>query len=172
MPKLMKPTFTVALAICAVFSQIKTASSQTYNAGRSSTGQTINVDLGSISRASYRSVNFVYYQGEDRIESQANCETGTWTTFPEREVHRPQSQATQNMLNVVCRNARASNPASNATTAVVFDPPSNVRTEPGGDILCSVRSQTAINIYGSTGSWYYTDACGRMGVINSSQIRF
>jgi hypothetical protein len=168
----MKPTIAVALGICAVFGQIKIASSQIYNAGQSSNGQSIKVDLGSISRASYRSVDFVYYLGNERVQSQANCEAGTWTTFPEKEVHRPQSQATQNMLNVVCRDATASNPVSRTRTAVVFDPPSNVRTEPGGDILCSVRSRTVINIYGSTGSWYYTDVCGGMGVIDSSQIRF
>ena len=168
----MKPTITVALAFCAVLSQTKIASAQTYYAGQSSTGQSINVDLGSISQASYRSVDFVYYLGNERVQSQANCKAGTWTTFPEREVHRPQSQATQNMLNVVCQNATASNPVSSTRTAVVFDPPSNVRTEPNGDILCSVRTRTAINIYGSTGSWYYTDVCGQMGVISSSQIRF
>jgi hypothetical protein len=142
-----------------------------YYAGQASGGQSINVNLCSISRASYRSIDFVYYLGNERVQSQANCEAGTWTTFPERSVHRPQSQATQNMLNVVC-SYKASNPTSSAGVALVFDPPSNVRVSPNGQILCSVRKRTSINIYGSTGSWYYTNVCGRMGVINSSQIRF
>lgn len=164
---------TVALTICTILSQVKIAEAQrsnNYYAGQSSGGQSINVDLNSISRASYKSVDFVYYLGEERIQSQANCEAGTWTTFPERAINRPQSQATQNMLNVVCQN-RASNPPSRSGVARVFDPPSNVRTSPNSNILCSVRNVTNINIYGSTGSWYYTDYCGERGVIHSSQIR-
>lgn len=170
--KLLKLS-TTSLAICAVLSQIKIAEAQpsnNYYAGQSSGGQSINVDLSSISRASYKSVDFVYYLGEERIQSQANCEAGTWTTFPERAINRPQSQATQNMLNVVCQN-RASSPVSSSRRGRVYDPPSNVRTSPNGSVLCSVRNVTDINIYGSTGSWYYTDYCGEMGVINISQIR-
>jgi hypothetical protein len=62
--------------------------------------------------------------------------------------------------------------------ASVFDPPSNVRDKPNGDIQCSVTNRTAIRILGSTGGqgnhgvWYYTDICGRVGVIHSTQIRF
>lgn len=62
--------------------------------------------------------------------------------------------------------------------ASVFDPPSNVRDAPNGDILCSVTKRTAIRILGSTGArdnngvWYYTNICGRVGVIHSTQIRF
>ncbi len=142
-----------------------------YYAGQASGGQSINVDLCSISRASYRSIDFVYYLGNERVQSQVNCEAGTWTTFPEKVVHHPQSQATQNMLNVVCSH-KASSATSNTGVALVYDPPSNVRVSPNGAILCSVRERTSINLYGSTGSWYYTDVCGKMGVINSSQIRF
>ncbi len=57
-------------------------------------------------------------------------------------------------------------------TALVFDPPSNVRATPGGSILCSVDANTQINIYGHSGSWYETDVCGQMGVIDISQIEF
>jgi hypothetical protein len=57
-------------------------------------------------------------------------------------------------------------------TALVFDPPSNVRATPNGEILCSVDASTYINIYENSGSWYRTDACGQIGVIDSSQIRF
>ncbi|WP_013320222.1 SH3 domain-containing protein [Gloeothece verrucosa] len=55
--------------------------------------------------------------------------------------------------------------------AVVFDPPSNVRVTPNGAVLCSVRTVSPINIYGSQNGWYVTDACGEMGYIHSSQIR-
>ncbi len=141
-----------------------------YYAGRAVGGQSINVDLCSVRRASARSVDFVYYLGSERIQSQANCQAGTWVTFPERQVNRPQSQATQNMLNAVCSYRGSS--ASDSTVATVFDPPSNVRVSPNGAVLCSIPNRRTINVYGSTGSWYYTDACGDMGVIHSSQIRF
>jgi len=79
--------------------------------------------------------------------------------------------------------ARTSNVSSNITNAsndlisrtgvaIVFDPPSNVRANPNGDILCSVRSKVTINIYDSIGDWYYTDVCGNKGVIHKSQVKF
>lgn len=61
---------------------------------------------------------------------------------------------------------------SKSGVAIVFNPPSNIRESPNGEILCSVQKQTTINIYGSTGPWYYTDICGSMGVIHSSQVTF
>ena len=68
---------------------------------------------------------------------------------------------------------------STATTATVIDPPSNIRATPNGAVICVMRQRgTVVNILGSTGisdnngTWYYTDACGRTGVIHSSQIRF
>lgn len=70
-----------------------------------------------------------------------------------------------------------SNP--NATTATIIDPPTNIRAAPNGTIICVMRQRgTVVNILGSSGvsdnngTWYYTDACGRQGVIHSSQIRF
>lgn len=172
--------FASILGICVLFStfsswgkQEVSAQSCNYFAGTSVGGQNINVDTCSISRASYQSLDFVYYLGNEKVISQANCINGTWTTFPERQVNRPQSQATQRMLNVVC-NYRSSSPnyTSSSGKAFVFGPPSNVRTSPNGSILCSVTTPTTINVYGSVNSWYYTDICGRTGVIHSSQIRF
>lgn len=69
-------------------------------------------------------------------------------------------------------------PPPSSRTATVIDPPTNIRLSPNGTILCVVRQRTSVNILGSTGvsdnngTWYYTDACGRQGVIHSSQIRF
>ena len=75
--------------------------------------------------------------------------------------------------------AQKTPPVSTATTATVIDPPSNVRASPNGAIICVARTRgTVINILGPTGVsdnngvWYYTDYCGREGVIHSSQIRF
>jgi hypothetical protein len=149
------------------------AQSCNYFAGTAVGGRNINVDTCSISRASYQSVDFVYYLGNEKVTSQANCNNGTWMTFPERQVNRPQSRATQRMLNVVC-NYRSSNSNNipSSGKAFVFNPPSNIRTSPNGSILCSVTTPTMINIYNSVNSWYYTDVCGKMGVIHFSQIRF
>ncbi len=65
-------------------------------------------------------------------------------------------------------------PTSSAGVAIVFDPPSYVRTTPTptGSILCPVRSVRTINIYESTDGWYKTDACGSPGYIHQSQITF
>ncbi len=175
MPKLtlVLGVYVIAGTLFSLNSQDVVAQSCNYFAGVAVGGQEINVDTCSISRASYRSVDFVYYLGAEKVVSQANCDSGTWTTFPERQVNRPQSQATRRMLDFVC-NARTSNPTRSSSTrkAFVFDPPSNIRTEPDGSVLCSITTPTTINIYGSLGSWYYTDACGETGVVHSSQIRF
>ena len=64
--------------------------------------------------------------------------------------------------------------------AFVYAPPSNVRVTPDGQQLCAITQRTNINIYDYAGStydgsrevkWYYTDACGSMGVIAYSQFR-
>ncbi|MGI8638777.1 MAG: hypothetical protein ACR2MG_02335 [Pyrinomonadaceae bacterium] len=67
---------------------------------------------------------------------------------------------------------------SSAGAAIVFAPPSNVRESPSGRILCSVTKRRTIRTHGSTnvydknGVWIYTDVCGTMGVIHSTQIRY
>jgi hypothetical protein len=68
-----------------------------------------------------------------------------------------------------------SKPVSRFGAAIVFDPPSNIRTSPSGSapILCSVQAKTTINIQENEGNWYSTDVCGgRIGYIHRSQIRF
>lgn len=161
---------TLGLAIVTWMGCITAGKAQTgnYYAGQAVDGRSVNVDLTSVSRASDHSINFVYYLGSERVEAQANCTAGNWTTFPERQTHRPQSQATQNMLDAVC----SSLTSDSSNRAIVFAPPSNVRVSPNGNILCTVRSRTTVDTYGSIGDWYYTDVCGQMGVIHSSQIRF
>lgn len=72
-----------------------------------------------------------------------------------------------------------------AEDAVVYNPPSNVRVEPNGRIICQIRRKTTISVYHFTTSadpnaggspsngWYSTNACGtnRMGWIHQSQIK-
>lgn len=142
-----------------------------YFAGTAVGGQRINVDLCSIAPASPESVDFVYFLGNEKVVSQANCVQGHWVSFPERQINRPQSEATQRMLEIVCSYRNEDINIPRGRQAVVFDPPSNVRVVPNGEILCSVNNRRRINTYGSAGgSWYYTDVCGTMGVIHSSQI--
>lgn len=61
--------------------------------------------------------------------------------------------------------------AQTAGTAVIFDPPSNIRVTPNGAVLCSVRSVQTIDVYGSYDGWYKTDVCGDWGYIYRDQIR-
>ena len=61
---------------------------------------------------------------------------------------------------------------SSASVALVFDPPSNIRVSPNGEIVCSVTSKGSIRIYNEVDGWYRTNACGVMGVIHRSQISF
>ena len=144
-------------------SVIAQASSCYRYAGDSALGQEVTVNLCSISPTGNRQVDFTYYLDDEPIASRANCTSGSWTTFPERQTHLPQSRATQSMIGSVCRAV--------AELAVVFAPPSNIRDVPNGDILCTIEETGNLSVFGSTGSWYYTNACGSFGVIHSSQIR-
>lgn len=147
-----------------------------YYAGQTTSGQPIIVELASLSAAEGRQVNFVYALGNQRLSSQAQCldsaTTGFWTTLDDGVVRSPQSPATENMLTIVCSYADPTANTRNIQTALVFDPPSNVRDAPNGNVICEVSASTTISTYGNSGSWYYTDACGRAGVIDSSQIQF
>lgn len=59
---------------------------------------------------------------------------------------------------------------------LVFAPPSYVRASPNGKPLCTITKETQIKLLGSTnikdnnGFWVYTDHCGKMGVIHSTQF--
>jgi hypothetical protein len=154
-----------------------TSSSCNYYAGRAVEGQSVNVNLCSVTPKSSGAIAFVYTLGSKRMESEADCTNGTWTTFYDGQTHRPRSLATEKMIDRVCGDRGLNQVSSQSTTsqsgaAIVFDPPSNVRVSPNGAIICSVKRRSTINIYGSVGSWYKTDACGTMGVISADQIRF
>ena len=155
----------------------QSGSSCNYFAGKAIEGQSVNVDLCSVSPKSSGAIAFSYSLGSQQMDSEANCANGTWTTYRDGQTHRPQSSATGKMLNRVCGDRGSSQISSQSVTsqsgsAIVFDPPSNVRVSPNGAILCSVKRRTTINIYGSSGSWYNTDVCGSMGTISADQIRF
>lgn len=52
----------------------------------------------------------------------------------------------------------------------VFDPPSNIRTSPNGNVKCTITRRQAIRVYVEPqNGWYSTTACGG-GWIHESQI--
>jgi hypothetical protein len=123
-----------------------TSSSCNYYAGRAVEGQSVNVDLCSVSPKSSGAIAFVYTLGSKRMESEADCTNVTWRTFYDGQTHRPQSLATEKMINRVCGNRELNQISSQSTTsqsgaAIVFDPPSNVRVSPNGAIICSSRGE-------------------------------
>ena len=68
------------------------------------------------------------------------------------------------------------NPDRVGLTGWVSSPPTNIRAQPNGKIQCVVRREGRIKLYGSTGiedhngEWFYTDYCGKMGMIHSTQF--
>ena len=65
-----------------------------------------------------------------------------------------------------------------STLVAIYDPSSNIRKTPRGDIICTVRIVKNINvskeyIKDSRGTlWFPTNECGQSGYISGSQIRF
>lgn len=152
-----------------------TSPSSLYESGTAIDGQSVRVDLSSMRQVSKRGeVEFAYYLGNERISSIANCSEDTWVTLPEMKTHRPRSAATRNMINRVCRDISSGGAptVSSYGAAIVFDPPSNIRSTPNGNILCSVTSRGTIPIKGREGDWYQTDYCGSLGYIHKGQVRF
>lgn len=61
--------------------------------------------------------------------------------------------------------------------AMLYDPPSNIRKKPNGNIICTLDAKKNIKIQripvlgNKEQSWFKTNECGKFGYINSSQIR-
>ena len=170
----MKLQFLTPIALLpflALFSQPAQASADHcyYNLGNSSSGQSVKLDRCTIQRQRDRRVNFTYRLGNEDINSQANCRNNSWTTFPERETHSPQSRATTDLMKLVCT---APSSSDGAGIGIVFDPPSHIRKSPNGPIVCTIRELTAIEIAGGVtdSGWVRTTACGG-GVIYKDQLR-
>lgn len=156
----------------AVPPQSTSNSSCDYSTGTALGGETLTLDVCSIRASQSGTVRFVYALDGESIESEADCSNGTWTTFPEQKANRPQSSATQKMLEKVCAQQSTQESISKAGVATVFKPPSNVRVSPNGAILCSVRQKQDINVYDMQGNWYTTDVCGTLGYIHAGQLKF
>jgi hypothetical protein len=141
--------------------------------GKASTGETISLSLDSI-QVMKRSLGltkppgyfFQYRIGPDRIYGMTSC-NGEFSTSRSGDRYgrpiQPKSEANQRMLDRVC---------SYGVRAVqVLTSPAPVRMGPEGEIICSVKNNRNITLYGQDGEWFYTDACRKVGVIHSSQIR-
>ncbi len=139
--------------------------------GQASGGQLVKLDTQSIQRnaggASWWS-GFTYYLGNERINAGAHCGRGIWEV--DGQEYSPQSQATRNMLKVVC-SARHIRPTEDMGSVLVFDPPSNVRSSPGGSVKCTLEDMQVVSVYVEPqNGWYMTDACGG-GWIHETQVR-
>lgn len=140
-----------------------------YYAGTAAGGQQVILDLDSMHDTGNYSANFIYYLGNERILSEAICAGGgAWITLDDGVMHHPQSRATRNMMRAVCDFA---NFVASGEIALVYAPPSNVRAEPNGTVVCTVSQMSYININGSIGDWHMTDFCQETGFIHHSQIR-
>ncbi len=165
------------IATTALFSAISTsAQAATWEyQGKASTGEKVSLNLDSIqvSPMSVRGDRFSYffnYQiGPDRLYALTTCD-GRFQTSKDGDLFgefiTPQSRATVAMLDRVC--------TYHIKRAKVISPPSNVRFGPSTQerIICSIKTSKNITTFGSTDDWFYTDACGKLGLIHSSQIQF
>jgi hypothetical protein len=166
----------VILLAMAGANQASAAPSKWEYQGRASTGEKVALDLNSIQvvamsvgRQSRPSYWFTYQIGNEQLFALTPCD-GRWQVSQDGDMFgsfmEPKSGATRNMIGRVCQ--------YQVKTATVFAPPSNVRNGPSenDNIRCSIPTRTEITTYGSDGDWFYTDACGKLGLIHSSQIKF
>lgn len=68
-------------------------------------------------------------------------------------------------------------PSKKGKTAHLISPPTNIRSEPSGSIVCVVSEAKDINILGAKAGddgsvWYKTDVCGQAAYVKSSQLKF
>ncbi len=112
---------TLALSTLALgLGSVAIAQTSYYYAGQAAGGQQLIVDLDSISNAGNRDANFNYLLDDELIASKAHCaDVGTWTTLDDGVVHYPQSQATRDMVRIVCSYLSE----SVSVTAINSDPP-------------------------------------------------
>jgi serine/threonine-protein kinase len=148
------------------------ASSCRLQTGTTLRAQTLTLDTCSIDASNPAVIRFVYYLDAEQVRAETDCASGTWKSFPEQQVNRPQSAATEQMLARICGQTVPQDSASKAGVATVIEPPSNVRASPNGAILCAVREKQEINVFERKGDWYTTDVCGTLGFIHKGQLRF
>ena len=106
--------------------------------------------------------------------------------IPQTNVHNALSESHSNMISDILKDIPTAPPTSILTDeselfqlAKVMDPPSNIRIEPNGAIICQATSSSVITVRreperaSNGGLWYATNFCGQneWGFIHQSQIR-
>jgi hypothetical protein len=142
--------------------------------GTASGGKTVTLDTDSVPRTP-RAVSVwtgaTYYLGNERLLAEINCSQGYWRINGESGQYRPQSQATQNLLSLACTIRRIDDQAEDTGYLLVYDPPSNVRSSPGGSVKCVIDGMLVIKVYPELNNGgYSTSYCGG-GWISQSQVR-
>jgi hypothetical protein len=144
----------------------------TYQLGQASTGAATELNLCSLRRIPRTfNVDFTYSLGGEPISAQADCRSRHWTTLPEKAINKPQSQVTEDMLQILC--TAPIDGGGDDYLAVIFNPPTNIRKTPNGKVICTITELRVIAISGSgpSNGWYRTNACG-YGYVHQSQLRF
>jgi hypothetical protein len=78
----------------------------------------------------------------------------------------------------VAQQIQSSGPLPPSTSALIFDPPTNIRATPNGKVVCVISSRTVVGIVNTpsiadkNGVWYRTTACGGLAFVHSSQVSF
>lgn len=174
----------LAIALLAPFAS-QPAQAEMVVLGTASTGETLTLDTNSVSRGLPSGtglfITATYYLDNERIDATISCRYKSWFVEGDSTEYTPQSQATQNLISTACRinsQFRQSNQSqqrqqTRERTWIVYDPPSNVRYSPNGEILCTIRKVTRVWLYGNpVDGWYRTTACeGADGWIHESQIK-
>jgi hypothetical protein len=143
--------------------------------GEAAGGQVVRLDTASITRNGNSGSwwgGFTYYLGGERINAEVHCGQGTW--YVDGRSYTPQSRTTETMIRLVCSARQVTDEARGPDMAymLVFDPPSNVRSSPGGSVICMIDQMEIIRVYVEPrDGWFLTTACGSSGWIHESQIR-
>lgn len=173
MKKFLIPLVLVASSLFSLDNNIVLAQSCNAFIGTTLGGNDINLDRCSISRSSSENVYFSYSVktltvGNKKLSAQANCSNNTWSIFPENKFDKPNNPIALKILKLVCDpkeiSPRKVISTVNQNVVVVKTSPSDPAT------VCVAVNVKSINIYRLVNSWYYTDVCGRIGVVHRSQL--
>ena len=142
--------------------------------GTASGGQTVRLDTDSVPRTPKGMsvwTGATYYLGNEKLLAEINCSQRYWTIQGESGQYRPQSQATRNLLALACSIRRIDNQAEDTGYLLVFNPPSNIRSSPGGNVKCVIDTMEVITVYPEPNNGgYSTSNCGG-GWISKTQVR-
>jgi hypothetical protein len=178
---MFKPVALLSIGLIALSATSAVAKEATWEyQGRASTGEKVSLNLesvqvtrGSLGLEATPAYVFTYQIGPDRVPALTRCDGRLMISENGGESYKktitPQSSAMLNLLDRVCTLTKI--------PAQVIDPPLNIRrgADTNSDIICSLKTRKSIMTYGAHAlhrDWFYTDACGKVGLIHVSQIKF